>query len=84
MLLNIPSEQTIAQARRNRRHLLNRIDDECLRILEERFKTNLPAYQQNKEGNYCPIAAAIRDGQREVILYIRQQLELAAKETEQN
>lgn len=74
-------DERIAQARRNRRHLRQHIDEETLRILEERFQTNLPAYQLNKDARYCPIAAAIRDGQREVILYIRHQLQLAETET---
>lgn len=71
----------IAQARRNRRHLLKHVDAEVLRILEERFQTHLPAFQRNAEGHFCPIAAALRDGAREVILYLRQQLELAEQET---
>lgn len=74
-------EERIAQARRNRRYLREHIDEETLRILEERFQTNLPAYQRNTDGHYCPIAAALRDGQREVILYIRHQLQLAEQET---
>ena len=77
-------QERIAQARRNRRHLAEHIDSETLRILEEKFQTDLPAYQRNADGQYCSIAAAIRDGQREVILYIRQQLELAAREATQN
>lgn len=74
------SQERIAQARRNRRHLREHIDEEVLRILEDRFQTNLPAYQRNNDGHYCPIAAALRDGQREVILYLRQQLQLAEQE----
>ena len=74
-------QQRIEQARRNRRYLREHIDEEVLRILEERFQPNLPAYQRNRDGNYCPIAAAIRDGQREVFLYIRHQLQLAEQET---
>lgn len=77
-------EERIAQARRNRRYLSEHIDEEVLRILEDRFRTDLPAYQRNSDGHYCPIAAALRDGQREVILYIRQQLELAKQESQNN
>lgn len=76
------SEQAIALARRKRRHLRQHIDDETIRILEEHFQTDLPAYQLHPEnGTYCPIAAAIRDGQREVILYIKHQLKLAEQES---
>ena len=77
-------EERIAQARRNRRHLRQHIDEETLRILEERFQSNLPAYQRNADGHYCPIAAALRDGQREVILYLRHQLQLAEQESQNN
>ena len=77
-------EERIAQAKHNRRHLRQHIDEETLSILEERFQTNLPAYQLNKDGHYCPIAAALRDGQREVILYLRHQLKLAEQEVNNN
>lgn len=78
------TEQKIEQARRNRRHLLAHIDEETLRILEERFQTYLPAFQLDKDGHYCPIAAALRDGAREVILYLRHQLALAKQENQNN
>ncbi len=68
------------QARQNRKHLLAHVDEETLRILEEKFRTDLPAYQKNADGHFCPISAALRDGQREVILYLRQQIELAKQE----
>jgi len=78
------AEQKIAQARRNRRHLRAHIDAETLRILEERFQTNLPAFQRPPKGLYDPIDAALRDGAREVILYLRRQLELAEQENQNN
>lgn len=78
------TEQRVIQAKHNRQHLLERIDEEVLNILEERFQTNIPAYQLNRDGHYCPIAAAIRDGQREVILYLRHQLKLAKQESKNN
>ncbi|MGN0869463.1 MAG: hypothetical protein ACI4O9_08090 [Akkermansia sp.] len=74
------TQQHIELARRNRRHLLAHIDDETLKILDEHFQTHLPAYQRTASGSYDPIAAAIRDGQREVILYLRHQLQLARQE----
>ena len=77
-------EQLIREAQRHRRYLREHIDEECLRILEERFKTHLPAYQRTSAGTFDPIAAAHRDGSREVLLYIRQQVELAEHEAKQN
>ena len=73
-------QQHIDHARRKRRHLLAHIDEDTLQILEEHFQTHLPAYQRSASGSYDPIAAAIRDGQREVILYLRHQLQLARQE----
>lgn len=78
------TEQKIEQARRDRRHLLAHLDEETLRILEERFQTNLPAFQRRTDGPYDPIDAALRDGAREVILYLRHQLELAKQENQNN
>lgn len=78
----MPPENRIAQARRDRRILREHITDDVLRILENRFQTNLPAFQRNPDGHFCPIAAALRDGQREVILYLRHQLQLAQQESQ--
>lgn len=39
--------------------------------LEKTFATEKPSFLQDKNGNYDPIKAAIRDGQRSVLLQIR-------------
>ena len=72
----------IREAKRNRRYLREHIDEETLRIIETRFRTNLPAYQRKADGSFDPIAAAHRDGAREVTIYLRQQLELAEIEND--
>lgn len=77
-------DERVTKAKHNRQYLLAHIDDTVLNIIEERFQTNIPAYQLNRDGHYCPIAAAIRDGQREVILYLRHQLQLAKQEAKNN
>lgn len=89
----IPTEQqkedpTLAYRRRvrlRRAHLAKHITQETLHYLEEEFQTNLPCYQtrdpytrQPLEPN--PISAAIRDGQREVLLWLRH--EIAMHQTE--
>lgn len=75
-------ESLIREAKRNRRYLREHIDEETLRIIETRFRTNLPAYQRKADGSFDPIAAAHRDGAREVTIYLRQQLELAEIEND--
>lgn len=64
---------------RRRAHLSAHITEEILQYLEEEFQTNLPCFQtrdpytrQPLEPN--PITAAIRDGQREVILWLRHEI----------
>lgn len=42
--------------------------------LQSYFRTNAPAFCKNTQPRYDAIAAAIRDGQREVILFIQHKL----------
>lgn len=62
-----------------RAHLAAHITPETIAYLEAEFQTNLPCYQTRNpatgeavEPN--PILAAIRDGQREVILWLKHEL----------
>lgn len=62
-----------------RAHLAAHITPEIIAYLEAEFQTNLPCYQTRNpvtgepmEPN--PIMAAIRDGQREVILWLKHEL----------
>lgn len=74
-------EELIKQAKRNRLYLRDHIDEECLRIIEARFQTHLPAFQRKPDASFDPLTAAHRDGAREVTLYLRQQIELADLES---
>lgn len=75
------AEERIKLARSNRRHLRAHIDETTLRIIEQHFSTHLPAFQ--KVGNtYDPYDAMRRDAAREVTLFLRQQLQLAEKESQ--
>jgi hypothetical protein len=49
--------------------------------LEKAFGINLPAFTPNADGSFDPIRAAVRDGQRQVILHIRA---MASKSHEQS
>lgn len=42
--------------------------------LKNYFRTNRPAYERTITNAYDPIGAALRDGQREVILFIENKL----------
>lgn len=77
----LTQEQRIKQARKNRAHLRKHVDETTLRILEEHFETHLPAFQRTTAG-YDAMDAMRRDATREVILYIRQQIQLAEREAE--
>lgn len=75
-------EQTYRDYVAHRRaHLARHITPQTLKYLEEEFRTDLPCYQtrdpltgQPLKPN--PIAAALRDGQREVILWLRHELDM--------
>jgi hypothetical protein len=41
-----------------------------LKDLVRLFGTDSPAFLQDQQGAYCPLKAAIRDGQRSVILHM--------------
>jgi hypothetical protein len=43
---------------------------EVMSNLKKVFGSNAPAFIANAEGNFDPLKAAIRDGQRQVILHI--------------
>jgi len=45
-----------------------------LEHLRAYFRVNLPAFQRSMHNPYDPIGAALRDGQREVILLIEHKL----------
>ena len=76
---HITTEQELAYKRyveRRRSHLARQITSETLSYMEEEFQTELPCYQTRDPmtGQTLkpdPILAAIRDGQREVVLWLR-------------
>lgn len=70
---------------RRRACLASRITPEVITYMEEEFQTDLPCYQTRSpatgepvEPN--PIKAAIRDGQREVILWLKHELKQHEKQ----
>lgn len=44
--------------------------DLVMKELERSFGSHFPAFVASPAGEFCPIRAAIRDGQRQVILHI--------------
>lgn len=62
-----------------RAHLAAHITPETIAYLEAEFQTHLPCYQTKNPStgqpvDPNPILAAIRDGQREVILWLKHEL----------
>ena len=51
-----------------------------LRDLHVKFGTHAPTFTPDKDGHFCTHKAAIRDGQRQVILHIERCLSLATNE----
>jgi hypothetical protein len=45
-----------------------------LKNLKAYFRYDRPAFERGISHRYCPMAAALRDGQREVILFIEHRL----------
>lgn len=58
---------------RRRTHLAAHITPETIAYLEAEFQTNLPCYQ-GTQGNYDPLDAMKRDAQREIILWLKNEL----------
>ena len=69
-------EQVEFLKRLNRRRaaLKEAFTPEVLNILEKEFQTNLPCFQ-GKAGSYDPLDAMRRDAQREVLLWVRYEIE---------
>ena len=63
-------EQVEFLKRLNRR----RAAPEVLNILEKEFQTNLPCFQ-GKAGSYDPLDAMRRDAQREMLLWVKYEIE---------
>ena len=51
-----------------------------IKDLNVKFGTHAPAFTPDKDGHFCTHKAAIRDGQRQVILHIERCLSLATNE----
>lgn len=89
---DITTEQELAYKRyveRRRSHLARHVTEETLAYIEEEFQTELPCYQTRdpvtgQPLKPDPIMAAIRDGQREVVLWLRREIALGLQATEQN
>lgn len=62
-----------------RRRLKEAFSPEIFKILEDKFETNLPCFQ-GKKGQYDPLDAMRRDAQRELLLWVRTEIELHEKD----
>ena len=74
---------------RRRAHLAAHVTPAVITYLEEEFQTNLPCYQTRntvtgKPVEPNPIMAAIRDGQREVILWLKHELKQYEKQQQKD
>lgn len=69
-------EQVEFLKRLNRRRaaLKKAFTPEVLDILEKEFQTNLPCFQ-GKAGSYDPLDAMRRDAQREMLLWVKYEIE---------
>ena len=69
-------EQVEFLKRLNRRRaaLKEAFTPEVLNILEQEFQTNLPCFQ-GKAGSYDPLDAMRRDAQREMLLWVKYEIE---------
>jgi hypothetical protein len=50
-----------------------------LNNLRSYFRTHRPAFERSLHNSFCPLAAALRDGQREVVLFIEAKLSSPAQ-----
>ena len=60
--------------RAERAYIAEHVDERLLRIMEDRFMTHLPSYQKKRDGSYDPLDAMRRDANREVILWLREEI----------
>lgn len=62
-----------AYVARRRAHLAAHVTPETIAYLEEQFETNLPCFQ-GSQGAYDPLDAMRRDAHREVILWLKHEI----------
>jgi len=81
----VPTEDDLNRAREKQRkvNLYHRVfgtkdGKAVLADIAEHFQTRKPAFLRGIGGTFCPHAAALRDGNREVELYIQHWLSHAA------
>lgn len=59
------------------------LNEQGIEVLERRFECNIPCFQGRK-GEFDPLDAMRRDAYREVVLWLRNQLSVYRKESEDN
>lgn len=60
--------------RAERKYIAEHVDETLLRILEDRFMTHRPAFIKRPDWSYDPLDAMRRDANREVILWLREEI----------
>ncbi|MEG0334384.1 MAG: hypothetical protein RR607_07875 [Akkermansia sp.] len=74
-------EQTYKEhVARRRAHLAAHITPETIAYLQAEFQTNLPCFQ-GTQGTYDPLDAMKRDAQREIILWLTNEINQHNKQT---
>ncbi|MBT9449983.1 hypothetical protein ICN84_07835 [Akkermansia glycaniphila] len=72
-----------AYVTRRRAHLAAHITTETIAYLEAEYQTNLPCFQGDR-GTYDPLDAMKRDAQREVVLWLKNEIEQHEKQQQKN
>lgn len=70
--------------RAERKYIAEHVDERLLRILEDRFMTHLPCYVRKADGRYDSLDAMRRDANREVILFLREEIKQYKQQQEDN
>lgn len=75
-------EKARRETKRRRKLLFGgSFDERSIEVLEQRFECNISCFQGGR-GSFDPLDAMRRDAYREVCLWLRYQLDLYRKETE--
>lgn len=77
-------EELARLIRRERKYIGEHVTPTLLKIIEDRFMLHLTCFQLRPDGSFDPLDAMRRDANREVVLFLRDEITKYKQENEDN
>lgn len=69
-----------SKVKKRRSYIGQRVDEQCIEYLEEKFGCKYACFTKRPDGTYDPLDAMRRDAYREVVGWLKKERELYKKE----